>query len=109
MSAFENMRQVYLDKGQILLFERSLIDHLATGIVIATPAAFAMGKAVKLDDGRLVWLVDSAAGQLKNLTRLFPFPLEWVAFCRAKNNNGKLRIYPFDKFLKKAQLWAPPA
>ena len=102
MSAFEKMRQVCLDKGQILLFERSLADHLATGIVISTPQTFAMGKAVKLEDGRMTWLIDSAAGQLSHLVRLLPFPLPWIAFCRAKDNKGRLRVYSFDRFIRRA-------
>ena len=103
MSAFETMREVCAKKGQLALFEKSLADHLATGVVISMPEVFGMAKAVKLEDGRIAWLVDSAAGKLQQLIQYFPRFLPWIAFCRVKDNTGRLRVYPMEKFIRRAR------
>lgn len=81
-------------------FARDLWAHLQDGFVYSLPHVFLMARAVVLDDGRTAWLMNSGAGRLSDIVKLFPFPLPFIAFNRC--GRPKLSIYPFPKFQKLA-------
>jgi hypothetical protein len=85
-------------------FARDVWDHLLNGFIHSTPRHFAMVRAVVLDDGRQAWLVNSAVGPLKEIIRLLPFPLPYIAFYRGlAQPPDKLRVYDFQKFVARIE------
>jgi len=72
-------------------FATELRDHLDAGFVYALPKLFVMARAVLLEDSRTAWHVTHAAGDLRALLSVMPFPLDWIAFER--RTDGRLRVY----------------
>lgn len=89
--AIDRARRLYEKHGHD--FQKDLDDHLAHGFVVALPSCFAMATAIK-SDGREIdtWFVKVAAGDLRQLVRLIPVPLPFIAFCR-DGRPKTMRIY----------------
>lgn len=96
-------KQLYADYVKDAAFEVKLAGYLqsSNGLVIDTPTYFVMAAAVEFE-GKKAWYIDTAAGRLKDLIRLFPFPLPYIAFSRGKRD-GKLHIYDTKRFLRLAK------
>lgn len=101
--AIEIVRALYQRHQIKPTFEEELSDHLANGIVVATPTSFLMGKAVELADGRRAWFIAGAAGSFRNALALLPWWLPFIAFCRRGKND--IKVYPTAKFIQKASAY----
>lgn len=98
-TAIDRARQLYYKAGKPFPIE----DFLQTGVVISLPNTFVMGEAVELEDGRLAWRIEVAVGELRNLLKLFPWHMPFIAFCRWKNRDRQ-HVYPMAKFLQRTSL-----
>lgn len=74
-----------------------LSDYLRNGYVISQPKLFGLFKPID-HEGKRGWFIRIAIGDLGDLVRYFPCPLEFVAFVR--NNDDNLRVIEWDAFLK---------
>jgi hypothetical protein len=94
-------------------FDVHLDAHLRHGYVISTPTVFAMGRPVSIDAPEResaeishrfrkpdCWLIWSAAGELRALIAVLPFPLPWIAFHRGGGRRvgpQRLKRYRFER------------
>ena len=95
--AFDKAVENY-SKYSKLNFWDDLVFYMRTGYVICLPQVFAMFKPIKYE-GRNGWFVQMAVGNLLDLLRFTPCPLDFIAFCR--NNDDNMRVISWDYFVKK--------
>ncbi len=79
-------------------FWTDLEFYLRTGYVICTPTVFAMFKPIDRG-GKRGWFVQMAVGNLLDLLRFTPCPLDFIAWCR--NDDDNMRVVNWDYFIKK--------
>jgi hypothetical protein len=109
LSPYEQAARVYELEPCARPFVEDLEAHLFNGYVFNTPDLFVMGRAVdsSAEQSAIVnpwhtfareqcdaWLVYLAAGDLRQLITLFPYPLPKIGFERI----NKLRFYRFQEF-----------
>lgn len=119
MTPLEQVERLYELHECERSFGEDLRAHLANGIVISTPTAFMMGRAVvkesliadirnpwhRFDREHVnAWYVYSFAGRVNTLClQYFPFPLKWVAWERVGKNT--LHFLDYQRFVTRcAQL-----
>ena len=100
MNAFEQAKELYESNGKD--FEKVLIDHLETGIVVSSPMWFLMLRAEQWNVGN-VWFVECGIGDLRQLAKLITLRLPYIAFCRVKNGKKQTKVYETDRLLRLAQ------
>jgi hypothetical protein len=104
MNPYQLARQVYDREPCARSFEEDLFWHLQYGIVLSTPAGFAMIRSVwshwskdRLKSPRFVakhgdcWMIWLAAGDITSVWALGPRK-DWVCFER----RNLLRVWPYD-------------
>ena len=105
MTPFEQAESTALNLGDT--FYADLAEHLTHGIVVSTPTAFVMGRAVSLENRDNVldlsyhflpgecdaWFVWLAAGDMREFFRACPYPLPHISYQRS----GELRIHDWDR------------
>jgi hypothetical protein len=106
LTPYEQAARVYEQEPCARPFVEDLEAHLYNGYVFNTPALFVMGRAVisSAEPSLIVdpwhrfpqekcdaWLVYLAAGDLRSLLAMFPYPLPQIGFERT----NKLRFYRF--------------
>lgn len=94
-NAFDVARQNYA-KYSGLNFGEDLLYYLRTGYVISQPTCFAMFRPIERD-GRRGWFVQMAVGEIGELLRYVPCPLDFIAFCRS--NDDDMRLIEWDYFV----------
>lgn len=114
LTPYEQAAQVYQQEPCARPFVEDLEAHLFNGYVFNTPDLFVMGRAVDSSAERAVivnpwhtfdaeqcdaWLVYLAAGDLRKLIELFPYPLPKIGFERI----NKMRFYRFREFTARIQ------
>lgn len=97
VSAFDRAWQT-CRTGGVRDFAADVIDHHRIGFVYSLPGVFLMAKAVQLDDNRTAWFIHHAAGDVRTLFAVLPFPLDWIAFRRPlRSGDTRLRVYSSDR------------
>jgi hypothetical protein len=91
--AVENYR-----KYSRLNFWDDLLYYLQTGYVICQPTIFAMFRPIERD-GKRGWFVQMAVGEIGELLRYVPCPLDFIAFCR--NDDDDMRVIEWNYFVEK--------
>ncbi len=105
LTPVEMARVLYENDGRLADFRNDLAQYLMHGIVFASPVCFGMFSATLLEDGRAAWWIHVAAGDLRELARVVPCKLPFVAFCRRGEN--RIRVYDFDKFIARLNRTPP--
>ncbi len=95
-NAFDVAKDNYA-KFSGLNFAEDLVYYLRTGYVISQPTCFAMFRPIERD-GKRGWFVQMAVGEIGELLRYVPCPLDFIAFCR--NNDDDMRLIKWDAFVK---------
>lgn len=107
MTPIQKAIAVYEQEPCVRSFYEDLALHFEHGYVISTPKAFVMGRPVDryaseqciLDPSysfqtQNAWLVWLAAGDLRHVLGLMPFPLPWIGYER----NNVLRFVRLERF-----------
>ena len=110
----ERAKGLYLRFPGERTFQQDLEAHLRNGYVISTPEFLLMGRAVARS-GRPeeirnpnfafasercdTWFVFLFSGTSRNFLQYVPYPLEWLAWDRARGS--KLRFYKFNQMAKR--------
>ncbi len=81
-----------------LNFAEDLVYYLKTGYVFCSPTCFAMFRPIERE-GKRGWFVQMAVGEIGELLRWVPCPLDFIAFCR--NNDDNMRVIEWNHFVKK--------
>jgi len=86
-------------------FFKDLVDHMRTGIVVARPTCFFMAKMIWISPRKglpkvQAWFVRFGIGDLRELLTCFPWPLDWIVFCRRKAD--RYHIWPLNRFVELA-------
>ncbi len=92
------------EKG--IVFEKLFLRYVfdPASYMISNPFCFALARPVELES-RPAWLVELAAGDLRQLISALPFQLPFIAFHR--NAQSKLRVYRLDRFVQLTKSIAP--
>lgn len=93
--AIDRVREIARQKGDD--FEAMLADYLRDGIVVSNPEAFIMARPITIE-GRPVWFIKAAAGNLQLLVRMLPTFRPWVMFDRSKGHK-RPRVYSSKRLL----------
>ncbi len=80
------------------LFLRYVFDPAC--YMVSNPDCFLLARPVELES-RHAWLVDLAAGDLRQLISALPFQLPFIAFHRRAK--PELRVYPRTRFVRLAK------
>ncbi len=108
--AMDKMRPIEMavahcrEKG--IMFEKLFLRYVfdPACYMVSNPACFALARPVELES-RHAWLVELAAGDVRQLLAALPFQLPFIAFHR--NAESKLRVYRLDRFVRLIKSIAP--
>lgn len=104
-SAFQRAQETHAKYKLTPAFPVALLDHLHNGIVVSTPSSFAMGKTIKLADGRLAWFITLASGSFRRALGFLPWPVRFIAFRR--RGAEAIKVYPTEEFLGRCAAATP--
>lgn len=99
-SAFDLARAFYEKVG--LDFDKTLIDYLRTGYVIARPKLFCLVKPI-VHEGENIWFIEVIVGNLVEAIMCLPCMLSKIAFCR-DNQTDKMVICDTERLIKVAAM-----
>ncbi len=98
--AIELARALYRKHGGDL--EKDLVEFTwPNGVIVDLPHCFAIAYVTPMPSGERAWFIKTAVGDLRELLKLFPITLPFVAFHREKTGD-KLKFYRTSLLIRMA-------